>query len=467
MAEAEWQDTELGFQKQVLRAGDGPSPQQGEVIELRYRIKTKDMAVVAENWADDNNVHEFRFGKFEGVKGVNTAVTTMKRGEHALFRFPPQLGFSDSGRPEAVGADDELYCEIELVNSFVREETKFDYTEAERPARAEALKREGNELLAAGDLAAAARKYEQAFDMVEWDVSPATRPIKVSIRNNQCLVLLKQSDWAGLVRMAEQAVELDGNNVKALLRGGRALRELQDFAQAEHKLRHGLTIVPGDAELQRELALVLRQSAELRRKEARLYAGVLQGGLYAEHVSPQLENPDDPVAFFSVQIGERSPQRVAFKLFAKIAPKTVKNFLALCDPKGADAEGPLTYLNSAFHRLIKGFMVQGGDFDKGDGTGGRSIYGRNFADEGFVAKHAKRGLLSMANAGPNTNGSQFFILFAPAPHLDGKHVVFGRVCENEELLDELEAQQTTKGDRPIESIRVIDCGVVTPEAARN
>lgn len=137
-------------------------------------------------------------------------------------------------------------------------------------------------------------------------------------------------------------------------------------------------------------------------------------------------------------------------MYENIVPKTTQNFKELCQTK---------YKDTIFHRLIKGFMIQGGDYENRNGTGGKSIYGEKFADENFKAKHTSRGLLSMANAGPNTNGSQFFITFKETPWLDGKHVVFGKVVSNIEFLDVLEAIETT-GDTPNEEIKVVDSGVV-------
>jgi peptidylprolyl isomerase len=156
-----------------------------------------------------------------------------------------------------------------------------------------------------------------------------------------------------------------------------------------------------------------------------------------------------PKVFFDVTIGGKPEGRIIFELYSDIVPKTAENFRALCTgEKGAckTASGKkLHYKGSSFHRIIPQFMIQGGDFTKGNGTGGESIYGAKFADEGFQEKHTIPGLLSMANAGPNTNGSQFFITTVACPWLDGKHVVFGKVVEGFEVVKKLEAVGSKSG----------------------
>ena len=133
------------------------------------------------------------------------------------------------------------------------------------------------------------------------------------------------------------------------------------------------------------------------------------------------------VVFMDVAIGGRSFGRLMIELFRSVCPKTCENFRQLCSGEFKKSAQPVGYKGSTFHRIIKGFMIQGGDFVNSDGTGSFSIYGQSFADEDFSISHDSAGLLSMANSGADTNGCQFFITCKPCTHLDGKHVVFGRL----------------------------------------
>ncbi|CAL8137852.1 unnamed protein product [Orchesella dallaii] len=168
-----------------------------------------------------------------------------------------------------------------------------------------------------------------------------------------------------------------------------------------------------------------------------------------------------PRCYFDVEIGGISAGRVVFELFSNVAPRSAENFRGLCTGEygiGKTTEKPLHFKGTVFHRVIKEFMIQGGDFSKQNGTGGESVYGGTFEDESFEMKHDAPYLLSMANRGKDTNGSQFFILTQAAPHLDGIHVVFGRVIYGQAIVKQIEGLPVDRKSRPMQDVRIADCG---------
>jgi cyclophilin family peptidyl-prolyl cis-trans isomerase len=166
--------------------------------------------------------------------------------------------------------------------------------------------------------------------------------------------------------------------------------------------------------------------------------------------------------FLTIKHGHEEIGTLHIDLHDEIVPRTVENFRTLLQGTSGRT---MTYRNSISHRLIPGFMAQFGDITKGDGTGGISIYGESFDDENFILKHDRKGVLSMANAGKDTNGSQFFVTFKTAPFLDGKHVVFGYVDleKSHFVLRKLQDIKTDSNDKPLKPVTIVDCGVVLPK----
>ncbi|XP_054283599.1 uncharacterized protein LOC129000662 [Macrosteles quadrilineatus] len=163
------------------------------------------------------------------------------------------------------------------------------------------------------------------------------------------------------------------------------------------------------------------------------------------------------LVYFDVSIGGQVEGRIVIALFGEVVPKTVKNFKALASD---GVKGRKYGNNTPFHRVIRNFMVQGGDVVSGDGLGIVSIFGKHFKDENFVVKHTAAGFVSMANSGPNSNGCQFFIITQPTPWLDGKHVVFGRVTEGMDIIHKIEGLKTYEDDRPVKNVYIVESGLL-------
>lgn len=182
--------------------------------------------------------------------------------------------------------------------------------------------------------------------------------------------------------------------------------------------------------------------------------------MFASNLFSKLKNIDNPIVFLEVSVNGYNIGRIYIELFADTAPKTSENFRQFCTGEKLSSNKPVGYKNCSFHRVIKDFMLQGGDILNNNGTGSISIYGQNFSDENFDVKHDGPGILSMANSGANTNGSQFFITTVKCPHLDNKHVAFGRVIDAESMnvVKNIEATPTNADDKPLYNILIVECG---------
>lgn len=429
------------------------TPKDGQMAEILYKCRKSDYSIVDEN-QNTEDPFEFEIGTSGIIQGLNIGIKTMKIGEKSVLKIPAELAYGETGSGK-IEPNEDLYFELELLNFFDKKKDKLQYSSEERVALGKQLKDEGTQAFTTGNLETAVSKYEEALDMIDWEAQPGVVDMKIALNNNLALVHLKQQKYDDVIKATNKALEFDKKNIKALLRKAKAYRMKEMFEDSIKNLELALEASPEDSEVKKELSLVKADQKRYLNKEKQIFSKLFsQGPLYQEEEDPTLD-PSNPKVFMDVKIGEEEPQRLVFQVFKNVVPKTAENFITLCTNRENQ-----TYKDSIFHRLIKGFMIQGGDYENANGTGGKSIYGERFADENFKVKHKSRGLLSMANAGPNTNGSQFFITFGPTPHLDGKHVVFGKLVEGLEVLDKLEELETGKQDCPAVTVKVADCGLL-------
>jgi peptidylprolyl isomerase len=393
----------------------------------------------------------------------------MKVGEKALLKCTPEYAYGKTGSPPKIPANATLEFEVELLGFKEKKKEKWQMTAEERLAAAETLKAEGHDWFQQKRFDRAAEAYQEAAEYsvdegIEGeDVPEEEKPLYVSCWSNAAACFLQTNDYTDAVRACNNVLAAEPKNLKGLYRRGLARLKMGFLKEAKQDLMAAYEIDNANKDVRKALAQ-LKQAAELaKQKEKKAFGGFFQKvDMYKEKTGPVIPNAkgDNPHVYLDIKQGDESLGRIVLQLYKDITPKTAENFRCLCTGEkgvGPVSGKPLHYKGSIFHRVISGFMLQGGDFTKGDGTGGESIYGEKFPDENFTIKHTGPGLLSMANAGPNTNGSQFFITTVATPHLDGKHCVFGHVVQGMEIVQKIE-QTPTKNDRPEVDVVIADCG---------
>lgn len=349
----------------------------------------------------------------------------------------PQPMTAEAEAPAKQGEDDDGPMSDEAV--------KYNLAMQAKDKGAEFYKQEQH--------ASARDKWLEALDMVieiTADKESELWRFKLSLYLNLAQAALQLKEYQEVVDNTTKALKLEPENSKALFRRGIAQDALGRAQAAANDLQKAARIEP--------------KSAEIRRKYEEFKKKALEAGKDDE-APPVHDLLKLPRVFLDIAVGDQPAKRLVFVLYSDVVPKTAENFKQLCTGQhaGVTARGKrFHFKGSILHRMIPGLMVQGGDFDNANGTGGESIYGRRFADEGFRDRFTRRGLLAMANDGPNTNGSNFFVTFAEAEHLDRRHVVFGEVTNGGDLLDELERLATDEECRPLVDCVIKDCGECGP-----
>ncbi|CAD7971022.1 unnamed protein product [Amoebophrya sp. A120] len=467
---------------------DAAFPGKNDMVKVHYVGTLVSDGKQFDSSRQRGKMFEFQLGAGKVIKGWEIAVAGMKKGERAMFKIPHQLGYGEQGSPPVIPGAADLNFDIELFDFFEKKREKWEMTFDEKLAEAKSEKEKGTVAFKAADMVKAFEHWSEGVDYVE-DLDVSMRgddaeflaeldTLKKSLYLNLAQTSLKLEDWDNALLNANKALEIEETNSKAWFRRAVAYIAKEEFAQAKFDLKQALQHDPKNAEIRKKFDECKKKEEEFKKKQKSQFGNMFKKSMYNEkedikvakvRTSEDLEKL--PQVYFDVQFGDKSDplelKRITMRLYSDIVPKTAENFRQLCtgeSEKTATNGQKLTYEGCAFHRVIPGFMMQGGDFTRGDGTGGESIYGEKFNDENLtIDQHVKRGMLSMANAGPNTNGSQFFVTFKDTPHLDGRHCVFGEVVDGFDVLELVEQAETAAGDKPVESIIIKSCGEIKPK----
>jgi len=457
----------------------GPPP-VGSKVKAHYTGTLVSDGSKFDSSVDRGDPFEFTIGQGQVIKGWDDGFASMKVGEKAKLTIRSDYGYGDSGSPPKIPAKASLNFEVELMDYTQGEDSdsgkpkkkeKWDMSPEEKKAKAESLKEEGTGLFHKGEYEQAAEKYNEAAEYIHEDeeygdnelIPDDTQPLYISCMNNASMCWLKVGNYGKTVSSCTSVLMVEEKNLKGLYRRGMARMNMEDFTKAKEDLLAAHHIDMTNKSVKKALSTLKATIASFKKKEKNMFAGMFEKVcMYDDKSTADVNvvpnaNGDNPHVFMDIKQEDNKLGRIVMQLYMDITPKTAGNFKALCT---GDNKDKLTYKNSVFHRVISEFMIQGGDITNADGTGGKSIYGNTFADENFNIKHYKGGLLSMANSGKNTNGSQFFITLKDTPHLDGKHVVFGEVVEGMDVVRLIEGVGKGENDKPKEDVVVEDCGEI-------
>lgn len=466
-----------GVTKRVLMPGYGEDrPQKGQQIIVLFTVYRQDGSVV-QSVSDPMKPVVFFFDSEALFKGLRLAAQSMRRGEVARFRLKPEYG------PEE-GEKRPMEVEVEMVDFHEKWKHMIDLEEKDRLEFARKLKDWGNEHFKAGRTKPAAYHYslgieyvETLVDMEDYRKTPKeVLELRRSLLLNLSIVANALQSWHNTVKYCSVVIEKEAENSKARYLRGLAYSKIGRFEDALTDLRISHKQTPDDTRVVALIQEIKEFETKQKGAEKKRFQKIFQSESIYKEISPKVTSslakfppydPTNPRVFLEIQVGSRDPKRLVFELIKSKVPKTVENFRVFCTGEKVHPYRPYTYKDSYFHRVVKNFMIQGGDMEKRDGTGGYSIYGDKFDDENFFLPHSQAGILSMANHGPNTNGCQFFITFKKAPWCNGKNVAFGRLIQGFDfLLNELQQVETMKEFQlPKLPIKIINCGEYKEDVA--
>ena len=440
-----------GVKKKLLSLGSGDQPSNNNEIIISFTSTIDNKTTKKENF-------RFSLGNNEVNSGLEIAVKSMKINEKSSFIISPE--YSNNKK-------NSIY-EIILLQILppLKKISEMDFPE--KLSRAKMLKNEGVEKYKENEFEIAAEKFLKSIEFVknsdeknEDQIEGFNLLITLLTNLSNCYNHLK--NYEKVMKFTEQALKLKPNaknyyfrsiasvNIGNLNEAEKNLTELKKFLNENDE---GIKYVQNLIENQKKIQNVNKKKFSKNIFKQKLYDD--KPNNFKPNFIPEKINEKNPKCFFEIQIGnDENLKRIEFELFKDHVPKTSENFRCLCT-----GEKNLHYKNSIFHRIIKDFAISGGDFENNDGTGGKSIYGKTFEDENFYYAHNKEGILTMANSGKNTNGSQFFITLKETPWLDGKNVVFGRVIKGMDVVNEIAEVETDGQNKPEEEVKIVNCGEI-------
>lgn len=456
---------------------DNEFPKEGDEIRAHYTGTLASDGSEFDSSRSRGQEFKFTLGAGMVIKGWDVGFGSMKRGERAVLTLTADYAYGANGSPPKIPPNATLKFDVELLGFGPKPKEKWELSSEEKLEEATKLKDEANELFRAKDFDQANSKYEEAAsycDNAQYEKDEELKKALTSMgqtcKLNHAQSSIMAKDYSKAIALCSEVLKDDPVNFKALLRRGTAFSSIGKLADAKQDLLKCRTEHKDQDQsaVNKQIKLLHSRVQASKEKEKQSFAGIFGSEATSKGVSlyddkpmtsvmiPHDKHRDSKYVFMDIQIGNDQPaQRVEFELFYDSTPRTAENFRSLC---AGDNSNKLSYKGCTFHRIIKGFMCQGGDFENGDGTGGSSIYGSKFEDESFSSKHTEPFLLSMANAGKDTNGSQFFVTTAETSHLDGKHVVFGRVVNGQDVVRAMEDTETGSNDKPVQDVVIVDCG---------